>query len=71
MLSQELSEKYPELCNAVFKVANTRFENGLANHFEYISEKNNLLKVQNETTALKCDLYFKKLIIYYIKGEFE
>lgn len=60
------------LANAelAFKAANLRFENGLVNQFEYITQKNNFLRIQNETTALKYDLYFKKLVIDYYKGEY-
>lgn len=44
-----------------FQGAKVRFENGLISHFEYLSEQNNLLKAQNEATALKYDLQFKQL----------
>lgn len=59
------------LANAelAFKAASLRFENGLINQFEYITEKNNYLRIQNETTALKYDLYFKKLVIDYYMDE--
>lgn len=54
-----------------FEAANTRFENGLIAQFEYIAEKNNYLRIQNETAALKYDLYFKMLMINYFKGTFK
>lgn len=52
-----------------FQGAKVRFENGLISHFEYLSEQNNLLKAQNEATALKYDLQFKQLRLdCYRKG---
>jgi len=44
-----------------FHGAKVRFENGLITHLEYLTEQNNLLKAENEVTALKYDLQFKKI----------
>lgn len=44
-----------------FHGARVRFENGLITHIEYLTEQNNLLKAQNEVTALKYELQFKKI----------
>ncbi|RYD96229.1 MAG: TolC family protein [Sphingobacteriales bacterium] len=44
-----------------FHGAQVRFDNGLITHVEYLTEQNNFLKAQNEVTALKYDLQFKKI----------
>lgn len=46
-----------------FEAAQVRYENGLINFFEYLTEKNNYLKSQNEESALKYELWFKKLLV--------
>lgn len=69
-------EKYRVAQNALnaselaFKAATTRYEYGFINFYEYLTEKNNFLKIKNETTALKYELYFKKLGIDYFQGVF-
>lgn len=46
-----------------FEAAQVRYENGLINHFEYLTEKNKYLKSQNEASALKYELWFKKMLV--------
>lgn len=46
-----------------FEAAQIRYENGLIHHFEYLTEKNNYLKSQNNASALKYELWFKKLLV--------
>lgn len=53
---------------AAFYAAQIRREEGLITHFEYLAEKNNFLKAENELTAVKYDLHFKKIVIEYFKG---
>lgn len=52
-----------------FYAAHTRYENGLIPYFEYLAEKNNFLKAQNDLTAVKYDLRFKKLVVEYYEGK--
>ena len=52
------------------KAATSRYEYGFINFYEYLTEKNNFLKAQNELSALKFELYFAKLKMAYYKGEF-
>lgn len=52
-----------------FYAAHTRYENGLISYFEYLAEKNNFLQTQNELTAVKYDLRFKKLVVEYYEGK--
>lgn len=56
-----VAESVVEHAKNSFHGASVRFENGLITHIEYLTEKNNLLKAQNETTALKYELEFKQL----------
>lgn len=51
-----------------FEAAQVRYGNGLINYFEYLTEKNNYLKAQNETSALKYELWFKKLLVERFKN---
>lgn len=44
-----------------FNAATIRYESGLISHIEYLTEKNNFLKAQNETSALKYELQFKQM----------
>lgn len=44
-----------------FNAATIRYESGLITNFEYLTEKNNFLKAQNEASALKYELQFKKM----------
>ncbi len=46
-----------------YKAAQIRYETGLLNYFELLTEKNNYLKSQNETSALKYELWFKKILV--------
>lgn len=48
---------------ASYEASQIRYETGLINHFEYLTEKNNYLKSQNEASALKYELWFKKLLV--------
>ncbi len=50
-----------------YRAAQVRYEAGLINSFEFLSEKTNLLKAQNELSALKYDLWFKKLLVEKFK----
>lgn len=52
-----------------FYAAHTRYENGLIPYFEYLAEKNNFLQAQNELTAVKYNLRFKKLVVEYYGGK--
>ena len=66
ILAQKLSkENLPILAfiNSTLKDKNYRYEAGFINNFEYISEKNKYLKSQNEASALKYELWFKKIVI--------
>lgn len=51
-----------------YEAAQIRYEAGLINNFEYLTEKNNFLKAQNELSALKYDLWFKKLLIERLRN---
>lgn len=46
-----------------YNAATVRHETGLINYFELITEKGNYLKAQNDVSAMKYDLYFKKILI--------
>lgn len=46
-----------------FNAATVRYESGLITHFEYLTEKNNYLKAQNELSSLRYDLEFKQILI--------
>ena len=51
-----------------YEAAQIRYEAGLINYFEFITEKNNYLKSQNEASALKYDLWFKKMLVERFKN---
>lgn len=51
-----------------YEASQVRYETGLINYFEFITEKNNYLKSQNEASALKYDLWFKKLLVERFKN---
>lgn len=55
------SQSVVEYSKSSFHGATVRFENGLISHIEYLTEKNNFLKAQNEAIALKYELQFKKM----------
>jgi len=61
-LANSSRKKYSE---EAFYAASKRFESGLINHSEFLTEKNNYLKAINDHTASKYDLYFKKIQIQY------
>ncbi|MCH5685549.1 TolC family protein [Niabella sp. W65] len=67
-------QKYASLLSArqhsetSFYAAQTRQEAGLITYFEYLTEKNNFLKAENELTAAKYDLQFKKIVVAYYQG---
>lgn len=46
-----------------FEAASIRYEEGFISYFEFLIEKNNFLKSQMESVALKYDLYFKKILL--------
>ena len=46
-----------------YEAAHARYEAGLIAYFEFLNEKNNYLKSQNEASALKFDLWFKKMLV--------
>jgi len=55
-----------------FKAAEIRYEAGLIAYFEYLTEKNKYLKAQNDMSAFKYELQFKKMLIdYYRKGSIQ
>lgn len=51
-----------------YEASQVRYEAGLINHFEYLTEKNNYLKSQNEASALKYELWFKKMLVERFKS---
>ncbi|MEA9414321.1 TolC family protein [Flavobacterium sp. PL02] len=69
---QQYNSSLSALENAgiALKAATIRQEKGFISYFEYLTEKNNFLKIQNETTALKYELQFKKITVEYFQGIF-
>ncbi|MET3019365.1 TolC family protein [Flavobacterium hydatis] len=69
---QQYNSSLSALENAgiALKAATIRQEKGFISYFEYLTEKNNFLKIQNETTALKYELQFKKITVEYFQGKF-
>lgn len=51
-----------------YEASQVRYENGLITYFEYSTEKTNYLKSQNEASALKYDLWFKKMLVERFKN---
>jgi outer membrane protein TolC len=63
-----LSDNSDPTTSDVIDSSEVRYKAGLIKYFEYLTEKNNYLKSQNEASALKYDLWFKKLLVERFKN---